>query len=228
MELDFIKDAINITEKFSDGIKIMPKPSSYNDIHSAESIKGVQSSKRQYLGGKVKQANLDMSYDQLRKSPHPISKRSEVMVRETFQLPPLISDFSYCTKCKRTKPPRTHHCRKCDRCILRMDHHCPWLGNCIGFNNHKYFFLMLVYYNLFLSYTLWCILKVLLNVRNVEIHHFMYLIYVIISIPVFLFLLVLLIFHSYLITHNITTLEANRNEPQVFLLQEFILKIESI
>lgn len=51
----------------------------------------------------------------------------------------------HCKWCDRFKPDRCHHCRQCRSCVLRMDHHCPWIGNCVGFRNHKYFFLLVVY-----------------------------------------------------------------------------------
>ncbi|RIB21682.1 DHHC palmitoyltransferase-domain-containing protein, partial [Gigaspora rosea] len=51
----------------------------------------------------------------------------------------------YCQKCQHDKPDRTHHCRVCKKCVLKMDHHCPWLNNCIGFRNHKYFYLFIVW-----------------------------------------------------------------------------------
>merc|ERR1740121_358344 len=51
----------------------------------------------------------------------------------------------YCKWCKHYKPDRCHHCRVCNSCVLRMDHHCPWIANCIGFRNHKYFLLLVMY-----------------------------------------------------------------------------------
>lgn len=51
----------------------------------------------------------------------------------------------HCKWCAKYKPDRCHHCRVCQTCILRMDHHCPWIYNCVGFKNHKYFFLLLFY-----------------------------------------------------------------------------------
>ncbi|EGD78308.1 hypothetical protein PTSG_09375 [Salpingoeca rosetta] len=52
---------------------------------------------------------------------------------------------SFCKKCDSVKPVRTHHCSVCKRCVLKMDHHCPWVHNCIGFRNHRYFFLFMAY-----------------------------------------------------------------------------------
>jgi palmitoyltransferase ZDHHC2/15/20 len=51
----------------------------------------------------------------------------------------------FCQKCNAFKPDRCHHCRVCNSCVLRMDHHCPWIANCVGFRNHKYFFLLVFY-----------------------------------------------------------------------------------
>lgn len=51
----------------------------------------------------------------------------------------------FCNKCKKHRPPRSHHCRKCNKCILKMDHHCPWIANCVGFYNQKYFCLFTYY-----------------------------------------------------------------------------------
>jgi len=43
------------------------------------------------------------------------------------------------------KPDRAHFCKMLGRCVLKMDHFCPWLNNCIGFANHKYFYLFIFY-----------------------------------------------------------------------------------
>ena len=50
-----------------------------------------------------------------------------------------------CRTCDNFKPARAHHCSMMDRCVLKMDHYCPWIGNCVGFGNYKYYFLLLVY-----------------------------------------------------------------------------------
>ncbi|KAF8822382.1 DHHC zinc finger domain-containing protein [Cardiosporidium cionae] len=51
----------------------------------------------------------------------------------------------HCKWCMKYKPDRCHHCSICQTCVLRMDHHCPWIINCVGWGNHKYFMLSLLY-----------------------------------------------------------------------------------
>jgi len=57
----------------------------------------------------------------------------------------LTGERRHCKWCLKYKPDRCHHCRVCNMCILKMDHHCPWIMSCVGFRNHKYFFLLVLY-----------------------------------------------------------------------------------
>jgi len=63
-----------------------------------------------------------------------------------------------CKWCDKLKPDRCHHCRVCRICVLRMDHHCPWIYNCVGFRNHKYFFLVLLYATICCNMIVWTML----------------------------------------------------------------------
>eukprot|EP00927_Polykrikos_kofoidii_P080430 TRINITY_DN77298_c0_g1_i1.p1 TRINITY_DN77298_c0_g1~~TRINITY_DN77298_c0_g1_i1.p1 ORF type:complete len:412 (-),score=37.10 TRINITY_DN77298_c0_g1_i1:56-1261(-) len=66
--------------------------------------------------------------------------------------------YRYCNKEKMFKPDRAHYCRAISRNVLRMDHYCPWLSTCIGYRNHKFFFLFLIYSSAATStsfYTAW-------------------------------------------------------------------------
>ncbi|KAI8055257.1 DHHC palmitoyltransferase-domain-containing protein [Syncephalis plumigaleata] len=58
----------------------------------------------------------------------------------------------YCHICQRVKPDRAHHCSQCNECVLRMDHHCPWVVGCVGYGNHKLFFLFLFYVSMLTLY----------------------------------------------------------------------------
>ena len=55
------------------------------------------------------------------------------------------SAFRSCKWCGKFKPDRAHHCKVHGCCVLKMDHHCPWIVNTVGFGNHKYFYLLLLY-----------------------------------------------------------------------------------
>ena len=49
-----------------------------------------------------------------------------------------------CRECEDV-PPRSHHCKLCDICILKRDHHCWFAGYCVGYQNHRYY-LMVIFY----------------------------------------------------------------------------------
>jgi len=116
----------------------------------------------------------------------------------------------HCKWCLKYKPDRCHHCRICNVCVLRMDHHCPWVYNCIGFRNHKYFFLLLVYavldlvvVNTTMFDSVWWSTRVDVNIAT------MFLLMLAETLAAFLMVLMVsfLSFHIWLMTKAMTTVE---------------------
>ncbi|CAI5498720.1 unnamed protein product [Closterium sp. Naga37s-1] len=97
----------------------------------------------------------------------------------------------YCQKCGAYKPARCHHCRICKRCVLRMDHHCVWINNCVGHANYKAFFLFVLYDVIALTHTVALLIAFFISS----------------CLPLLIALVVLLVWHCYLIAINKTTIE---------------------
>jgi len=116
----------------------------------------------------------------------------------------------HCKWCLKYKPDRCHHCRVCNVCVLRMDHHCPWVYNCIGFRNHKFFFLLIFYAMLDLILvsvtmfdTVWWSTRVDVSISNMVVLMFAE------TLASFLTVLIVsfLSFHIWLMSKAMTTVE---------------------
>mmetsp|Transcript_18296 Transcript_18296/g.13145 ORF Transcript_18296/g.13145 Transcript_18296/m.13145 type:complete len:122 (-) Transcript_18296:679-1044(-) len=55
-----------------------------------------------------------------------------------------------CVYCESMRSERSFHCNFCNRCVEKFDHHCPFINNCLGYRNHKYFLLFIVFFLLYL------------------------------------------------------------------------------
>lgn len=117
--------------------------------------------------------------------------------------------------CNIYKPPRASHCDICGVCIEKMDHHCPWLGTCIGKRNYKEFYLFLL--SLFIEIIIVFAMSISImslnvtngisNIGNTLAEYPFSIILAIICVPAFIFVGIMLLFHSFLILKNITTRE---------------------
>jgi len=68
----------------------------------------------------------------------------ERMLNETLHL-----DY-VCIQCENLRPEQTRHCNYCNKCVQGFDHHCTFINNCVGYRNHKYFILFLVFFAVYM------------------------------------------------------------------------------
>jgi hypothetical protein len=122
-----------------------------------------------------------------------------------------------CQKCKQFKPERCHHCSDCNKCTLKMDHHCPWVNNCVGFQNYKFFYLLLVYATsteVFSVGLLGYAVKVQLSVMDTWRPWVIVAIVTVGFVGIFACATIgLLVFHTHLILVNQTTIEQLKGVP---------------
>ena len=66
---------------------------------------------------------------------------TETSASDEFSAPSWMSlgpqEWSYCTKSRKPKPPRSHFDHASRDLVLNMDHFCPWMANCIGYFNYR-------------------------------------------------------------------------------------------
>jgi len=113
----------------------------------------------------------------------------------------------WCRKSEAYKPDRAHYCRVSGHSVLRMDHHCPWLGNTIGFYNHKYFFLFLLYTNAACAQLGVSIIQLLVQATLPALTTFLLIGAEGLTALLTTILVPFLCFHFWLLVRNMTTIE---------------------
>lgn len=134
-----------------------------------------------------------------------------------------LRTYRYCGTCSIIRPNRSTHCGDCNNCVERFDHHCPWIGNCAGRRNYVYFYSFLLILNVLTVFIgVFCIAHIAVYVNrevqnsptagSVALSDCVISLFVVIYCALsMLFTTGLFIYHTRLISHNITTKEELKN-----------------
>ena len=60
-----------------------------------------------------------------------------------------------CINCENLRPENTMHCNYCNKCVQGFDHHCTFVNNCLGYKNHKYFLLFILFFTFYMVAMIW-------------------------------------------------------------------------
>eukprot|EP00736_Rhodelphis_marinus_P008506 Rmarinus@m.4134 len=127
---------------------------------------------------------------------------------------------SFCKKCQKRRPPRSHHCQVCGTCVLKMDHHCPWVNNCVGWGNYKYFYLFLVWLCAGSAYATLMLGDFLFGwIGGERFHHRYVMMAFIVAVSVTLSLFLMSLWHGFLILRGLTTIEFYHRKLRSVLLR---------
>ncbi|CAE7239113.1 PAT16 [Symbiodinium sp. CCMP2592] len=114
----------------------------------------------------------------------------------------------FCRKEGKFRPERAHFCSVLDRNVLRMDHYCVWLANCVGYHNHKYFYLALFYSAVASTVGNAVLVQAFLHPSHLPVVHRVILLPgTLLSSLLLAMLWPYLGFHTFLIGRNLTTIE---------------------
>lgn len=122
------------------------------------------------------------------------------------------SSDGFCSICNVHKPLRAKHCYDCNKCVLKFDHHCHWLGTCVGYMNHRKFWWYAVLETPLCVWTcaLYCNAFTESKTSYTWLQNGLVVALLIFLMLCIIFLVALILFHSYLILTNQTTYEIIR------------------
>lgn len=162
-------------------------------------------------------ALTDTEMDDIESSDHQRRTLDQLLIGKDLPctMRSIQGEVRFCSECSLIKPDRAHHCGVCGQCVLKMDHHCPWVNNCVAFMNYKFFILFLGYALIYCIYVALSSLKYFLEFWSTTAagqmsgkFHVLFLFFV--SAMFSISLASLFGYHCYLVSKNMTTLEAFR------------------